>query len=79
MPWSQIDLRNALRCSQAGAIICPAAPGFYLAPRSVADLVDFVVGRVLDLMDVAHSLNTRWMGPAASTSDVPGSDSEVRP
>jgi 4-hydroxy-3-polyprenylbenzoate decarboxylase len=60
MPFSPIDLRNAVRCSQAGAIIAPAAPGFYMRPQRIDDLVDFVVGRLLDLVDVPHSLNTRW-------------------
>jgi len=62
MPLSPIDLRNALRLSEAGAIICPASPGFYLRPQGVADLVDFVVGRLLDLVNVSHTLNTRWEG-----------------
>lgn len=60
MPISRIDLGNALRLSEAGAIICPASPGFYLEPQSIADLVDFVVGRLLDLLGVPHSLATRW-------------------
>ncbi|MCG3125556.1 MAG: Flavin prenyltransferase UbiX [Phycisphaerae bacterium] len=64
MPVSQIELANMLRLSQAGAIICPAAPGFYLLPTTVAELIDFVVGKVLDLLDVPHSLNTRWSGAA---------------
>lgn len=59
MPLSQIDLGNALRCSQAGAIICPACPGFYLGPKTVDDLVDFVVGRLMDLVGVPHGLDTR--------------------
>lgn len=59
MPLSQIDLGNALRCSQAGAIVCPACPGFYLGPKTVDDLVDFVVGRLMDLVGVPHGLDTR--------------------
>jgi 4-hydroxy-3-polyprenylbenzoate decarboxylase len=70
MPLSPIDLRNAVRCSEAGAIVCPAAPGFYMLPRSVDDLVDFVVGRLLDLMDVPHDLNTRW----AARADADGTE-----
>jgi len=62
MPLSAIDLRNALECSRAGAVICPASPGFYMKPRSLEDIVDFVVGRVLDLVGVPHKLNTRWTG-----------------
>jgi 4-hydroxy-3-polyprenylbenzoate decarboxylase len=60
MPLSPIDLENALRASRAGAIICPAAPGFYMRPQRVEDLIDFVVGRLLDLVNVPHTLNTRW-------------------
>ncbi|MGD8451066.1 MAG: UbiX family flavin prenyltransferase [Phycisphaerae bacterium] len=60
MPVTQIDLGNMLRISQAGGTICPASPGFYMRPQTVADVVDFVVGRVLDLLDVPHTLSTRW-------------------
>lgn len=67
MPLSQIELANMLRVSQAGGTICPACPGFYMQPRDVTDVVDFVVGRVLDLLDVPHTLNTRW-DPARDTS-----------
>jgi len=65
MPLSQIDIANMLRLSQAGAVICPASPGFYLLPKTVHDLVDFVVGRVLDLLGVPHDLDIRWE-PAGS-------------
>lgn len=71
MPVSQIEITNMLRLSQAGAMICPASPGFYLLPKSVDDLIDFVVGKLLDLLDIPHQLNTRWDGaaprPAAAT------------
>ena len=60
MPLTRIDLLNALRLNEAGAIICPACPGFYMEPRTIGDLVDFVVGKLLDLVDVPHRLNTRW-------------------
>ena len=60
MPMSRIDLLNALRLSEAGAVICPASPGFYMLPKSIDDLVDFVVGKLLDLLEVPHELNTRW-------------------
>ena len=60
MPLSRIDLLNALRLTEAGAMICPASPGFYMLPKSVDDLVDFVVGKVLDLFGIDHELNTRW-------------------
>jgi 4-hydroxy-3-polyprenylbenzoate decarboxylase len=60
MPLSHIDIENYSRLSLAGAIVCPANPGFYMGPRSVQDVVDFVVGKVLDLLKVPHALNTRW-------------------
>jgi 4-hydroxy-3-polyprenylbenzoate decarboxylase len=60
MPVSQIELSNMLRVSQAGGLICPASPGFYMRPQSVEDLVDFVVGKLLDLVGVPHDLRTRW-------------------
>ncbi len=69
MPASHIDLQNSLRLSEAGAIICPAAPGFYMLPQTIDDLVDFVVGKLLDLVDVEHSLNTRWTGEVGSGSE----------
>ena len=65
MPWSQVEISNALRISQAGGIVCPASPGFYMRPQSIDDLVDFVVGRLLDLMGLEHRLNTRWGEPTA--------------
>jgi 4-hydroxy-3-polyprenylbenzoate decarboxylase len=63
MPISRIDLLNMLRLNEAGAIICPANPGFYMLPNTVDDLVDFVVGKLLDLTGVPHQLNTRWSPP----------------
>ena len=60
MPLSRIEIRNMLRLSEAGALICPASPGFYLLPRTIDDLVDFVAGKVLDLLGLPHELNTRW-------------------
>jgi 4-hydroxy-3-polyprenylbenzoate decarboxylase len=49
-----------LRLSRAGAVILPPAPGFYRHPESVADLVDFVVGRILDQIGVPHTLVRPW-------------------
>lgn len=60
MPMSRIDMLNALRLTEAGTIICPASPGFYMLPKSIDDLVDFVVGKLLDLFGIEHELNTRW-------------------
>jgi len=59
-PLSAIHLQNMLRLSRAGAVVLPAAPGFYNRPQSVQELVDFVVARVLDQLDVEHALSRRW-------------------
>ncbi|MEA3544879.1 MAG: flavin prenyltransferase UbiX [Thermodesulfobacteriota bacterium] len=59
-PFNQIHLENLLRLSKAGAQILPAMPGFYQQPETVSDLVDFVVGKVLDSLGVEHQLFKRW-------------------
>jgi len=59
-PLSSIHLQNMLRLSRAGAVILPAAPGFYHKPERVQDLVDFIVARVLDQLGVDHALVKRW-------------------
>jgi 4-hydroxy-3-polyprenylbenzoate decarboxylase len=59
-PLSTIHLENLTKLSRAGAVILPPAPGFYVHPASVGDLVDFVVARILDHLGVAHSLGPRW-------------------
>lgn len=59
-PLSVIHLENMLRLTRAGAVVLPAAPGFYNKPRDIADLVDFVVARVLDHAGVEHALGRRW-------------------
>lgn len=65
-PMSHLEIENCLRLSAAGAIICPASPGFYMLPKTIDDLVDFVVGKLLDLIGVSHQLNVRWSGVTAS-------------
>lgn len=59
-PLNLIDIEAMRTLTLAGAIICPTNPGFYMHPRRVEDLVDFMVGKVLDLLRVEHTLNTRW-------------------
>jgi len=59
-PLSAVHLENMLRLTHAGAIIMPAAPGFYHRPRSIDDLVNFIVARVLDHLGVSHRLVARW-------------------
>ena len=62
MPVSRIDLENMLKVDAAGGIICPASPGYYSRPQSIDDLVDFVAGKVLDLLAAPHALTPRWAG-----------------
>ncbi len=68
MPFSEIHLENMLRLARMGAVIMPPNPGFYFHPTSVAELVDFVVARVLDHLGIAHQLLPRW------GLDQPGDD-----
>jgi len=70
-PLSAVHLENMLKLARAGASILPPAPGFYGRPQSVADLVDFVVARALDLLGVAHALGPRW-GEARAALRNPG-------
>ena len=59
-PLSAIHLENMLRLAHAGAIVLPANPGFYHRPETVAQVVDFVVARVLDQLRIPHQLMRRW-------------------
>ena len=59
-PASHIDICNMKRLSEAGAIVAPLSPGFYLRPKTVDDLEDFMAGKLLDLVNVRHDLDTRW-------------------
>lgn len=59
-PFSVLHLENMLRLARAGAVILPPSPGFYQRPQSVAEIVDFVVARVLDQLQVPHRLLAPW-------------------
>ena len=61
-PLSLIQLRNMVAASEAGAVILPACPAFYSQPKSLAELVDVLVGRVLDLLGLENDLYKRWEG-----------------
>jgi 4-hydroxy-3-polyprenylbenzoate decarboxylase len=61
-PLSTIHLSNLLTLSQSGAVILPAAPGFYNRPTAIADLVDFIVSRILDHFSIPHNIGHRWTG-----------------
>lgn len=55
-----IQLDNLRKAAEAGAVILPAMPGWYHGVKSIRDLVDFVVARILDQLGVPHSLMKRW-------------------
>lgn len=59
-PLSLIHLENLTQVTRAGATVIPAAPGFYHAPTTIAELVDFMVARILDHLDIAHTVGRRW-------------------
>lgn len=59
-PLSLIDLENMVKARLAGASVMPACPGFYPRPQSVDEMIDFVVGRVMDLLGIEHTLYRRW-------------------
>ncbi|MGE3805127.1 MAG: UbiX family flavin prenyltransferase [Gemmataceae bacterium] len=59
-PFNLVQLRNLTVCAEAGAVVLPAMPAFYTRPESLADMVDFIVGRVCDQFDVEHQLYRRW-------------------
>lgn len=60
MPVSAIHLEHMLKLARLGVVIMPANPGFYHRPQKIADLVDFVVARILDHLGVEHQLLPRW-------------------
>jgi 4-hydroxy-3-polyprenylbenzoate decarboxylase len=61
-PYTRATLQHLLALHDAGAVVLPASPGFYSAPKSVEQLVDFVAAKVLDAIGVPHDLITRWTG-----------------
>ena len=74
MPLSPIDVNNYKMLSDAGVILAPANPGLYLNPTTVGEVVDFVAGKLLDLVGVTHAMDTRWdpknLRPPQTRADV---------
>ena len=72
-PFTRATLRRLLELDEGGAIVLPASPAFYHAPKQVQELVDFVAGKVLDIIGVDHDLFRRWegeLGAARADSDA---------
>jgi len=70
-PLSPIALEQLLKLANLGVVVLPAMPGFYGRPETIEDLVDFVVGRILDHLGVTHRLGPRWEGPLPGRESAP--------
>jgi 4-hydroxy-3-polyprenylbenzoate decarboxylase len=62
-PLSVIHINNMLKLAEIGVEILPASPGFYHKPKTVDDLINFIVSRILDRLGVPNNLVPRWNGP----------------
>ena len=60
MPLNALHLENVLRLSKLGVIIAPPIPGFYSDPQNLDDLVNFVVGKIMDCLKISNNLFKRW-------------------
>jgi 4-hydroxy-3-polyprenylbenzoate decarboxylase len=67
-PLSAIHLENMLKLSRLGVRIVPAMPAFYSGQQSIQEIVDFMVGKALDQMDIPHALFPRWVGKITNNS-----------
>ena len=77
-PYNAIHLENMLRLAHAGARILPASPAFYHRPRTIEEMVDHLVFRILDQFGVPHTQATRWQG-APGGADATGGSDEAEP
>lgn len=68
-PYSAIHLENMLRLTNAGATILPASPGFYHRPERIDELVDFIVGRILQHLGIDHTLGPQWKAGEIAPGD----------
>ncbi|MCL4166880.1 UNVERIFIED_CONTAM: hypothetical protein GTU68_020988 [Idotea baltica] len=75
-PLSEIHLENMLKLRRMGAVILPAMPGFYALPKSIEELVDHVVGKVLDSIGVEHKVGAHWTGLPKPAGEDPGLNGE---
>ncbi|MDP6985877.1 MAG: UbiX family flavin prenyltransferase [Candidatus Thalassarchaeaceae archaeon] len=68
-PYSTPHLKAMANLSEWGVVILPASPGFYHTPESIDDMVDFVVARILDQLDINHTIGKRWTGEEVPSED----------
>src|SRR5262249_46886044 len=68
-PLHLVQLRNLAACAEAGAVVLPAMPAFYTKPRSLQDVIDFIVGRVCDQLGIEHKLLQRWSEDTDTASE----------
>ncbi|MDR7481133.1 MAG: UbiX family flavin prenyltransferase [Armatimonadota bacterium] len=69
-------LRNLVRAAEIGAVILPPVPAFYHAPKTIDDLINQTVGKILDQFDVPHALFRRWSGAPARAGELPAPDDD---
>ncbi len=74
-PYATVQLENMAKLSGYGVVILPANPGYYNNPQSIDDLVDFVIARILDQLDVEHQLSQRWTGGEVTLAKSADTDS----
>ncbi|MCP1289463.1 UbiX family flavin prenyltransferase [Chromobacterium sp. S0633] len=70
-PFSAIHLENMLKLARLGVVILPPSPGFYTHPKTVDDMIDFVVARILDQLRIDNQLTPRWGEPAPDRPAAP--------
>ncbi|MFD7642185.1 UbiX family flavin prenyltransferase [Kitasatospora sp. NPDC059795] len=78
-PLTGSTLQHLVSLDAQGAVVLPASPGFYAGGSTAQELVDFVAGRVLDAVGVAHRLYRRWSGSLGESGSTPGSSPETGP